>query len=140
MRISDWSSDVCSSDLNSCPAGKYRSGHVLASDWRNRKPISHYSPERDAAPPRCTRAAPGFASVSRRLFIEGDDASAAQADIVLKGEADIVDLPTFGGAPQLVAQLITLGKARRTERMSLRPKAARGIGPELATHREKCGE
>lgn len=49
--------------------------------------------------------------------IEGDDASSPQAQIMLEGVAEAVDLPGACGASQLVAELIALRKPSRTERM-----------------------
>src|SRR3546814_17995695 len=37
MRISDWSSDVCSSDLEATPRGKSRNGDAAADDLRRKR-------------------------------------------------------------------------------------------------------
>src|SRR3546814_12130710 len=79
MRISDWSSDVCSSDL------------------------------------------------------EGDDAGAAEPEIVLERVARALDLAFVGASAKLVGELVALREPRRAERVALREQATRRIGHDLAT-------
>src|SRR3546814_12253081 len=78
MRISDWSSDVCSSDLNlRKPASTSTTrGSETMPIWRSRSIIS------------------------RRLAVERDDARAAETKIVLQGEERALDLPRVGGAAE----------------------------------------
>src|SRR3546814_16536004 len=44
MRISDWSSDVCSSDLLSCMRGAFPAGHVSASTLSGELTVSQRVP------------------------------------------------------------------------------------------------
>jgi hypothetical protein len=56
-----------------------------------------------------------------------DDGGAAQADVVLKGGVDTVDLALVGGAAQLPGQLRALGQTRRTERVPLGDEPTRRV-------------
>jgi len=56
---------------------------------------------------------------SSGAFVEGDDAGAAETEIVLQSTAGAVDLRGFGGAAQLARQLVALRKAGGAERVAL---------------------
>src|SRR5262245_33202844 len=68
-------------------------------------------------------------------FVQGDDACAAEPEVVLQRQPRTFDLALVGGAAQLMDQLGALRKARGTERMALAQQPARWIGHHLAAVR-----
>src|SRR5262249_7718832 len=64
--------------------------------------------------------------------VHRDDAGAAEADVVLEGDARAFDLSLLGRTVQLPDELGTLRQACRTERVALREKTARGVHHPLA--------
>src|SRR4051812_11642296 len=76
---------------------------------------------------RSGHSAPGTISASG-AFVEGNDAGAAEAEIVLQGEPRALDLPGLRRAAQLVCQLVALRETGGAERMALGQQTAGGIG------------
>src|SRR3546814_20331031 len=123
MRISDWSSDVCSSDLADSPlAGCLRQGRVLASSEQGR----------GAATPRSTIAAP--------LIVAGEPLGA------LAAVADRID--AFG-APEAemlrsvratVALLLLSSLARTPDLAAARHVSQRLPGPRPERRRAQLGK
>jgi hypothetical protein len=56
---------------------------------------------------------------SSGAFVKGDDAGAAETEIVLQSTAGAIDLRGVGGAAQLARQLVALRKAGGAERVAL---------------------
>src|SRR6185436_2502927 len=65
-------------------------------------------------------------------FVEGNDAGAAEAEIVLQPKAGAADLGRLGRAAQLSRQLVALREAGGAERMALRQQATGRIGDDFA--------
>src|SRR3546814_16452546 len=66
------------------------------------------------------------------LAEEGDDAGAAEAEIMLERMAGAFDLAPVGAAAQLMRAFEALRETRRAERMALGKQPARGVGDHLA--------
>ena len=60
-------------------------------------------------------------------LVDGDDGSAAEADVVLQRNLDVIDLALLGHPSQLPVQLRALRKAGRAERMALRDQTTGGV-------------
>src|SRR5271168_2228611 len=89
-----------------------------------------FPPQTRAAP--AMRRPPFLAATRSHPLVQRDDAGAAEAEVVLKGVLDAVDLRRFGGSAQLAGQLPALGEARRAEWMALGKQSARRVGDDLA--------
>src|SRR6516165_11366890 len=70
---------------------------------------------------------------SSNPFVQGDDASSAEPEIVLKRPTSSLDLPLIGLAPQLLNKLGALGQSRRAQRVPLRQQPAGRIRHDLPT-------
>src|SRR3546814_18265522 len=66
------------------------------------------------------------------LAEEGDDAGAAEAQIMLERMAGAFDLAPVGAAAQLMRAFEALSETRRAERMAPGKQPARGVGDHLA--------
>ena len=65
-------------------------------------------------------------------LVEGDDAGAAQAQVVLQRQPGAVHLALVGLAAQLPGEFGALCQARGAQRVALAEQAARGVGDHLA--------
>ena len=64
--------------------------------------------------------------------VEGDDAGAAEADVVLQRDPGVGDLARAGLAAQLPDEFGALGEAGGAERVALGEQAAGGVGDDSA--------
>src|SRR5215204_4546108 len=67
-----------------------------------------------------------------RGLVQGDDARAAQAQVVLQRQARAFHLALFGAAAQLRDELVALREAGGAQRMALGQQAARRVGDDAA--------
>src|SRR6185369_3628627 len=65
-------------------------------------------------------------------FVQGDDAGAPKAHVVLERVLKAFDLPLVGRAAQLVGELVALGETGGSERMALRQEPSGRVGHDPA--------
>ena len=78
---------------------------------------------REARRPEYYRGSPGLA----RPAVDADHGGAAEADVVLQRDVDLVDLTLLGESAQLPVELRALREAGRAERVALRDQPAARI-------------